>query len=121
LENLRISDNNFPEQDLSQFSHLINLKSLGLGNDQFANFGQGIYNRFKGNLEPLKNMNKLYRLDIRNTDIDSGLEYLPESLEYFSCSADKREDAKVKVVEEEFEYFNKYLKKLKEFNGSAWK
>ena len=38
-------------------------------------------------------------LEIANTDIDSGLEHLPDSLTSFDCSVDKREDAKVKKLE----------------------
>ncbi|WP_147411001.1 leucine-rich repeat domain-containing protein [endosymbiont GvMRE of Glomus versiforme] len=122
LEDLRISDNNFSEQDLSFLSHLVNLKSLGLGNDQFAKFDQGIYNRFRGSLKLLQKMSELERLDISNTDLDSGLECLPESVKRFNCSVDQRKDAKVKVVEEEYEYFNKDLKKYREFiNSSAQK
>ncbi|CAJ0841007.1 6116_t:CDS:2 [Entrophospora sp. SA101] len=35
---------------------------------------------------------------LNNTDIDRGLEYLPESVEYFACSANKRKDAKVQAI-----------------------
>ncbi|CAI2197598.1 3718_t:CDS:2, partial [Funneliformis geosporum] len=37
-------------------------------------------NNFFGSLEPLAGLNKLKELSIRDTDIDSGLEYLPDSL-----------------------------------------
>ena len=57
---------------------------------------QGIYNRFSGSLEYLKNLSKLTDLNISNTDIDSGLEYLPESVKHFWCSADLRKDARCK-------------------------
>jgi len=40
-----------------------------------------IFNRFNGSLSPLKNLSKLKTLHIENTNIDSGLEYLPESVE----------------------------------------
>jgi hypothetical protein len=94
LEILDLSDNKF-NQDLSFLKDLVSLKVLGLGN-----------NKFYGNLEPLKNMDKLRWLDISNTDIDSGLEYLPESVEDFKCSADKRKDAKVKVIEDILKTYN---------------
>jgi len=45
-------------------------------------------------------MSKLELLYIDDTDIDSGLEYLPDSLKSFSCSA-YREDAKVKIIDQE--------------------
>ncbi|RHZ36532.1 leucine-rich repeat domain-containing protein [endosymbiont GvMRE of Glomus versiforme] len=108
LEELNLCYNNF-NQDLSFLSHLVNLKKLDLNN-----------NPLYGSLEPLQLMNKLRWLDISNTDIDSGLEYLPNSLKEFICSTNIKKDAKVKVIEEDFEHF-KDIKKLKEFNGSARK
>jgi hypothetical protein len=54
--------------------------------------------KFTGSLEPLAGMTKLKSLNINNTDLDSGLEYLPESVEIFDCSADERKDAKVKAI-----------------------
>src|SRR2546421_5951390 len=96
LEDLRISNNNFSEQDLSFLSHLENLKDLRLGNDKFAKFDQG--NRFKGSLKPLEKLARLKRLDINNTNIDSGLEYLPDSLSEFYCLANERKEAKVKAI-----------------------
>ena len=89
LETLYIGNNNFPKQDLFFLSHLVNLKKLGLGSNQFT-----------GSLEFLKRMSKLELLYIDDTDIDSGLEYLPDSLKSFSCSA-YREDAKVKIIDQE--------------------
>ncbi|CAG8557242.1 29281_t:CDS:10 [Racocetra persica] len=53
LTYLEISDNNFPEQNLTCFRHLIHLQRL--------------------------------ELRILNTDIDSGLEYLPDCLESLAC------------------------------------
>jgi len=46
-------------------------------------------NKFFGSLEPLKNLTKLKKLDISGTDIDSGLEYLPENLKMI-CSSDTK-------------------------------
>jgi len=69
------------------FSNLVNLEELEVGND---NFNQGIYNRFVGSLKPLQNLSRLERFDIRNTELDSGLEYLPESIKVFKYSADKK-------------------------------
>jgi len=64
-----------------------NLKSLGLSN-----------NPFYGSLKYLQEMSKLETLDIKDTDLDSGLEYLPESINYFYCSANQRPDAKAKAI-----------------------
>ena len=70
LERLGIRNNNFSPTDLTPLENFTNLKMLQLGN-----------NHFYDSLEPLKNMDELKSLDIGDTDIDSGLEYLPESLE----------------------------------------
>ena len=108
LEGLGIRDNNFPEQNLNFLSHLVNLKRLSLGNGsrEYNEINQGIYNRFKGSLEPLQNLIKLEKLHIEDTDIDSGLEYLAESVKEFRCSANYRKDAKVKVLENILETCN---------------
>ena len=101
LELLGVSNNNFSEQELSWLSHLVNLKELYLRNDDQEKIKQGIYNRFVGSLKFLKEANKLERLDINDTDIDSGIEYLPYSLNnYFRCSAKQRPEAKVKAIEQ---------------------
>lgn len=74
LTRLIIGCNNFSNQDLSFLNHLVNLKYLYLAD-----------NNFEGSLEFLKNMNKLEDLDISRTDIDSGLEYLSDSVKDFYC------------------------------------
>jgi len=101
LEELDISNNNFPKQDLSFLSHLVSLERLELGNGGYGTkerIQQGIYNHFYGSLKPLKNMSKLKRLDIIDTDIGSGLEYLSESMKEFKCSVKERKNAKVKTI-----------------------
>ncbi|CAJ0748272.1 19401_t:CDS:2 [Entrophospora sp. SA101] len=64
-------------------SRLAELEELSIAN-----------NKFIGSLESLKNMTKLKRLDISDTDINNGLEYLPESLEEINCSSGMKKDAK---------------------------
>jgi len=49
-------------------------------------------------LKQLEYMVNLEYLDINNTNIDSGLEYLPESVKYFKCSADQSKDAKCQAI-----------------------
>jgi Leucine-rich repeat (LRR) protein len=71
---------------------LKSLKSLYLAN-----------NNFYGSLEPLKNLSEIQELDIRDTDIDSGLEYLPESVEKFYCSANQKKDAKCQIIHNLFD------------------
>ncbi|KLL03563.1 MAG: hypothetical protein MRECE_13c028 [Mycoplasmataceae bacterium CE_OT135] len=117
MTRLNISSNNFHEQDLSMFGHLINLESLWINNNNQERINQGVYNRFKGSLEPLKNLNKLRELNISNTDIDSGLEHLPKSADLdltIYYSAQKRPRSKVKEIAEQLDFFaNK--KNWKEF------
>ena len=98
LTYLNISDNNLPAQDLSVFSKLTNLQLLWIGGNNESHFTQNIYNKFYGSLEPLKKLTKLEWLWIPETDIDSGLEYLPESVEKFHCSAEYRKNAKIKTI-----------------------
>jgi len=40
----------------------------------------------------------LERLSISDTDVDSGLEYLPDSIETFYCTTDCKKDAKCKSI-----------------------
>lgn len=105
ITNLYLKNNNISEQDLSCFSKLVNLTTLLIGNSDESKIKQGIYNRFTGSLEFLKDLTVLKRLDIRNTDIDSGLEYLPNSVKEFHCSTDERKESKVKEIETELEPF----------------
>jgi hypothetical protein len=95
---LDINSNNFPEQDLSIFSRFINLKKLYIDNVNEEKIKKGVYNHFKGGLEFLKSLAKLETLVISNTDIDSGLEHLPDNLKNFSCSTDYRKDAKCQNI-----------------------
>jgi len=85
LKILDISDNNISLTDLSVFSQLVNLKGLWIGNSQ-RRIKQGIHNRFTGSLKPLRSLDRLKQLDIANTNITTGSEYLPESLEEFRCA-----------------------------------
>ena len=60
LSFLEINDNNFPLQDLSFLTPYKNLEILDLGNNSNEKkVKKGIYNRFCGSLEPLKEMNNL--------------------------------------------------------------
>jgi Leucine-rich repeat (LRR) protein len=115
LTYLYAENNNFFSQNCSVFGKSVNLKELKIGNHDQTKINQEIYNRFTGSLEPLQNLGKLEYLDISNTDIDSGLEYLPESVKVFSCETYKRKKAKVKIIQEDWEYFNHDLKKYKDF------
>jgi Leucine-rich repeat (LRR) protein len=87
LEYLYLNNNNF-KRDLSIFSKLINLKTLKI-ND----------NPFFGSLKPLGNMKNLEELDISNTNIDSGLEYLPTGLKMIFCKVkDSSPNARCQII-----------------------
>jgi len=110
LKKLHIESNNLTEKDLALLEKFINLEDLQLGNDNKIKIQQNIYNRFTGSLEPLKHMTKLNYLSIHNTDFDSGLEYLPESLNQLNCSAETRPEAKVRKIREELFLYGGRLK-----------
>ncbi|CAJ0747803.1 1576_t:CDS:2 [Entrophospora sp. SA101] len=64
---------------------------------------------FYGSLEPLKNMTKLNYLDIIKTNIDSGIEYLPESVKKVYIESEEDEDfgtfSCTKLMEELKDYY----------------
>ncbi|MEG7978377.1 MAG: hypothetical protein NY202_00155 [Mollicutes bacterium UO1] len=95
-----ICDNNFSRQDLSVFSEFINLIDIDLGTNNKQLIDRGIYNRFYGSLEHLKNLKKLANLDIRSTDIDNGLEYLPKNVKKIHCDSLKEDSACWKIQKE---------------------
>lgn len=64
--------------DLTPFSNLVNCERIDLRD-----------NPLTGSLAPLAGLGKLWWLDIRDTQLDSGLEYLPESLKSFDCKETK--------------------------------
>jgi len=105
LQELDIRNNNFAEKDLKFLENLVNLKGLHVGSDDQEKINQGIYNRFSGNLKPLQNVTKLERFGINNTDLDSGLECLSDNIRVFTCSSDKRSNAKVRIIEQELRKF----------------
>ena len=63
----------------------INLEKLYLGTTKQERIKKGIRNRFIGSLEPLKKMTKLKELGVSSTDINSGLNFLPDSLKRIYC------------------------------------
>ncbi|WNE40615.1 MAG: hypothetical protein mread185_000072 [Mycoplasmataceae bacterium] len=123
--------NNQPEeQDLSFLETFVNLETLWLGNNNEERINRGIYNRFYGSLEPLKNMKNLKSLRIENTDIHYGLEYLPlEKLKEFYYHFDKRINARVDQIfyalcDPTHHYLNKEfwknnLEKFSKFQGET--
>jgi hypothetical protein len=96
LKKLDLSGNDF-NQNLSFLKEAVGLEDLYLYN-----------NRFTGSLEPLKEMERLEHLVITDTDLDSGLEYLPNNIKNFYYStSEKRPESKVKAIEQELKKFGK--------------
>lgn len=99
LERINVQNNNF-SSDLIPFSKFINLKQLWLRNIYNQEMiEKDIYNRFTGSLSPLQKMSKLEVLSIENTDLDSGLEYLPDSIKYLWCSVEQRPQAACQILQ----------------------
>ena len=114
-----MDNNKFPTQDLSFFNRFVNLKRLYVGGNPFC-----------GSLKPLKNLNSLQGIGIKNTDVNSGLEYLPEDFfnvnataagfnlrgGYFSrtltCTGELAEQLKDYVIEND---------PLRNYNWHAWR
>jgi len=80
LTHLSIHSNNFAKQDLSFLSKFTNLEKLFVDNHSQEKLNNQVYNRFTGSLQPLHNLTNLKWINIANTDLDSGLEYLPTNL-----------------------------------------
>ncbi|GBC08651.1 hypothetical protein RclHR1_00830002 [Rhizophagus clarus] len=122
LKYLNLLDNSF-SQDLNCFSHFVNLKELLIGNIDEDKIKQGIYNQFYDSLEPLKNISELESLNISNTDIDGGLEYLSDSIKCLQCLANKRPEAKVNKIFEQLEIYAMSITDAAQgkYNLRAWK
>jgi len=86
LIHLDISNNNLSISDCTVFSQMKNLRELHIGNHDQTRIHAGIYNRFSGSLAPLQTLTKLEYLNIDNTNLDSGLEYLPKSITTIYCT-----------------------------------
>jgi Leucine-rich repeat (LRR) protein len=98
---LYLGSNNFSIRDLTSLVKFINLRELDLGNLNRTQIKQGIINRWTGSLAPLRNMQQLQVLGINNTDLDSGLEYLPASIREICCSHLEKPNSKVKLITQE--------------------
>ncbi|CAI2189042.1 20469_t:CDS:2, partial [Funneliformis geosporum] len=114
LSRIDINCCNIQSTRLDVFSRFINLKELFIGNHvnnnkravkKLKKIEKGIYNRFYGSLEPLKNLTKLEYLSIVSTDINSGTEYLPKSLQKIDFSYVERPESRVKEIQKELTAF----------------
>jgi len=110
---LDVARNRLLNQDLSAFGEFENLETLMLGWKADGVKSSNLW----GSLEPLKNLTKLKSLDISNTDIDSGLEFLPQSLEFFY--ARPSEDCACIKIDQELQEVD--FSTWREFNSPAKK
>lgn len=113
LIHLSIENNNIPRTDIAIFSRFVNLEWLWIGTSKASKVKKGICNLFYGNLKSLESLTKLKSLNISSTDIDEGLEYLPDSLEEIFCYS-SREDAKVMKIYRKIIPFISNIKRWRE-------
>jgi hypothetical protein len=98
LRTIILSSNNLTDRDLRLFSEYINLEKLYIGS-KYKEDTPDVYNHIDGSLKWLRRLTKLEYLNIENTDIDSGLEYLPDSIRYFySLPSNKRPGTRVEEI-----------------------
>jgi hypothetical protein len=116
LISLDLRNNDFPTQNLANFSSLVNLKELLIGNNSKEKIEKDIYNHFSGSLDSLKDLINLTSLDISNTDINTGLESLPKNLKKIKYSCELRPESKVKELQEKLNKFsyNIEIKEIRE-------
>ena len=101
LTHLHIKNNKF-NSSLEIFRPLTELIELTISTEN----KEGTYDRFWGTLESLSRMSKLNYLEIPNTDIDRGLEYLPKTVKQIKCS-NYRKDAKCAKIAKQLENYKK--------------
>ncbi|WNE41914.1 MAG: hypothetical protein AD073_000249 [Mycoplasmataceae bacterium] len=104
LTGLIIDNNNLSQQNVSVFKNFVNLEDLRIGSDDREKINKGIYNRFYGSLESLKDLTRLQDLGINNTDINSGVEYLPSNVSVIRYST-TRVGNRLKDIAEELNTF----------------
>jgi hypothetical protein len=75
MDSLSLTNNSIESTNIIEFSHLVNLKKLAI-----ANTKEEICNKFFGSLIVFKDFKDLDLLEISNTDINEGVNYLPLNL-----------------------------------------
>jgi len=98
------SNSRMPRQNLDFLVSFTGLKELNVENCSF-----------EGSLESIKSMSELKKICISNTNIEEGLEYLPESCKRFYCDRNGKGKS-AKIVKE----FGKYLKNDKDKSGAEY-
>jgi Leucine-rich repeat (LRR) protein len=131
ITHLNIMSNNLLESDLTYFSKFTNLIVLKIGTyDKETMEEYDYYNDWYGSLEPLKNLTKLTLLNIDGTNIDNGLEYLPESLEKISYCRTSDQGNDNNEITEKLEPYKEEIKekgnygegyKVEYYNFQKWR
>lgn len=119
---LDLRDNLFLPSKLEIFADFYQLKELYLGTITEFRIIFSDYNQFYGSLKPLENLKKLEKLCVKNTEVNRGFEYLPDSLKEISFS-DKREkesgeDLGLTEIMEELALYENSVLKLKKSRNS---
>ena len=105
LEILKMSNNEKLKENLSFLVFFEGLIALNIENCPFY-----------GSLEPLKDMKKLKKIFITNTDVSEGLEYLPDNCQEFYCNTSEYKYKSIEIVKE----LTKYLERENYYNVSKW-
>ena len=111
---LDLRNNSFSSNKLEVFALFYQLEELYLGTTDLHRIFFNSYNNFYGSLKPLED---LKRLCISNTEINRGLEYLPDSLEEFSFAdlreEKTREDLGLAEIMKELGFYKNDVRELK--------
>nr|CAG8433650.1 12612_t:CDS:10 [Entrophospora candida] len=109
LKVLHLAVNNI-KSDLKPFSRFINLENLDLGMSGYSKeVTEKRGNKLSGSLEPLKNLTKLKRLFISNTDIEGDIKDLLNNIEEIYCSSEERLESKVENIAEQLREDSRFI------------
>lgn len=97
---LSLNNNNLVLTNIKIFKDLTLLENLTIGNNHKDMIEKGMYNRFFGSFESLKNLKKLINLDVCNLEIFEGFEYLNPLISGYDFYA-LEEIQKIKAEERE--------------------
>ncbi|PKK65775.1 hypothetical protein RhiirC2_785667 [Rhizophagus irregularis] len=106
------------DDDTWNLEPFTNLRYLYLGTSNKDNIQRGI---IQGSLKPLRNLKNLVKLDIYETDIDSGLEYLPSNLKSIIINLTVPDFTDFYDMQELRKANEKLIKKIKEETTSEKK
>ena len=98
------------DSDLTPFARFTSLEDLDLGMSGYSKeITEERGNKLSGSLETLKNLTKLKRLFISNTDIDGDIKDLPNSIEEIYCSSEEIPESKVENIAEQLKEDSRFI------------